>query len=226
MHKILKKWRRLKDKEKNQIIILVLALLVTIYVFFIFSVGSAKLQWSENMVSRQKNRMENEQHNINATIPADIGTLQNTAKRLTDEVALARREVIFYRNRLAPIADSDILQSLRVGITNLALASGVIVTSAKHGGIRRIKDDEAPATGEQQTALVKNAFRRPQIALKASANFTQLISFLSALPDLEYDVSVARMSINVKKQDYINYRNEGFRASNSSHLEIDLLIVL
>ena len=226
MHKILKKWRRLKDKEKNQIIILVLALLVTIYVFFIFSAGSEKLQWSENMVSRQKNRMENEQQNVNTTIPADIGTLQNTAKRLTDEVALARSEVIFYRNRLAPIADSDILQSLRVGITNLALASGVIVTSAKHGGIRRIKDDEAPATDEQQTALVKNAFRRPQIALKASANFTQLISFLSALPDLEYDVSVARMSINVKKQDYISYRNEGFRASNSSHLEIDLLIVL
>jgi uncharacterized protein YlxW (UPF0749 family) len=226
MHKSLKKWRRLKDKEKNQIIILVLALLVSIYAFFLFSPGVEKLQWSKNMVERQKNRMENELKNNNTTIPADINTLQNTAKRLNNEVVLARNEVDFYRNRLAPIGDSDVLQGLRVGITNLALGSGVIVTSAKNGGIRQIKDDEAPATEELTSALIKNAFRRPQIAIKATANFTQLINFLNVLPDLEYDVSIARMSINVEKQDYINYKDEAFKASNNSILEVDLLIVL
>lgn len=226
MHKLLKKWRRLQDKEKNQIIILVLAVLITSYVFFLYSPGSEKLQWTENMVSRQKNRMDNEKSLIDTTIPADVGTLQNTAKRLNDEVILARSEALRYRNRLAPISDSEILQNLRVGITNLALESGVIVISAKNGGISRIKENEAPDSQENLSSLIKNAYRRPQIALKANANFTQLITFLSAMPELEYSISIARMSLTVKKEDFHSYRNESFRASNSSSLVVDLLIVL
>lgn len=224
MQSLLKKWRRLQESQKNQVAILTVAVLVAAYAFFLFAPGKASLQWSQNMLSRQQNRMEIESQKELAELP-DVASLYKKIDRLKAKLEIAKTRAEKVHSRQAPITDTVVLQNLRVGITNLALRSGLIVTSSRNAGTRA-QDDEAPDRDEARNSLIRNAFGRPQIALKANANFSQLVGFLESLPELDYDVSVARMGMKVPTKSAVNYTNESFVATQTVSLDVDLLIAL
>ncbi|MEM7194800.1 MAG: hypothetical protein AAF402_07620 [Pseudomonadota bacterium] len=219
-----KKWRRLPEKEKNLTLALIMLLLITGYAFAVYAPSSEKMQWTENMVNRQKNRKEVKQSEQITDLP-DIGGLEQKLSRLSTLTDTARRELDRYESRQAPSDDPIVIQELQIDINALALAAGIDVLSVKNAGVS-LDGEQAPDTEEVLQTQTRNLFGRPQIQMKAKGSFGALMTFLSSLPDLSYQVSVSRIGLQAPTKNIPAYGSENFQISPVSTLNLDLLITL
>jgi len=177
---ISQKFKRLAAKEKQQIVILAVCVVVSIYTFF------AAMLWEEmfnveKLANRKENRIESRIGKIvepkfnNAISDKNLAIL---TEKLTD----SNQQISEITERFIPLNDADRLQQLKLNISALAEDIGLVI---KHLEVQDIKFQAKEEELAEFSDLHKKYYERPFLYIQAESRFFALVNFIEALKELK-----------------------------------------
>lgn len=179
--------------EKNRIIIIIVALMITLYFGVLFPISQKELTWEENMVSRKLNRIKTRAQQIpEPKVPVNV--LQKQSADLDTRLRVAESRIAQHLAGFASKKSTDELKALRLEIAELALASGIQVR--KMGGLAGTLDalddplKEPPPEFSDETV-------RPELTMDGAADFGGVLRFLDGLNGLSRHAVVMQMQMKV-----------------------------
>lgn len=166
----------MKPAEKNQLTIIVGAIMIALFVPFIYLRSSADLSFAESMVTRARYQMQ--RRHIDVKPPAvSAAALEREIAGIRREIESSRAALAEFRSRFAAVGDDD-QQMIKLEISQLAQDNEVVVD-----GLVFDSPDRVSQLG------------RPIISLQAHGSFQAAQAFLRGLPRLSRSVTVVRFSM-------------------------------
>ncbi|NRA56392.1 MAG: hypothetical protein HRU23_19810 [Gammaproteobacteria bacterium] len=189
------KYKRLPGKERSQIVVLVVCVVLSAYGF-----GAAML-W-QNMFEAQKlaNRKENR---INTRIgkieePKFDGSVsQVKLNTLQQQLANSQLELNLLTKKFIALDDATSLQQLKLSISELA---DNVELEIKHFEVLGIEHKTSEEELEEFNDSRSQYYKRPYLSIKAESQFYSLLNFLQALKQLEHVAVVQDMKIELHSQ--------------------------
>jgi hypothetical protein len=185
-----KKFKRLPTKEKQQIIILIVCVVVTAYTLF------AAMLWqemfnAEKMANRKANRIETrigkiEEPKFSSEISdKNLATLTARLKKSTQELSQLTQNFI-------PLDNAARLQNLKLNISELAENSGLNIKQFEVLGIKYKANEEELA---EFTDTRRQYYQRPFFSIQAESRFFPLLDFIENLKKLDNVAIVKQIQI-------------------------------
>jgi hypothetical protein len=166
----------MKPAEKNQLTIIVIAIVIALFVPFVYLRSSADVQFANDMVSRANLRMQ--RRHIDVKPPTvSAATLEREIVGIRQEIESSRAALAEFRARFAAVGDGD-QQMIKLEISQLAQDNEVVVDGLVFDSPDRVSQ-----------------FGRPIISLQAHGSFQAAQAFLRGLPRLSRSVTVVRFSM-------------------------------
>lgn len=166
----------MKPAEKNQLIVIAVAVTVALFVPFVFLRSAADLRFADSMVDRRLDRMQRRHVDVQPP-PVSAAAIEREIARVREEIAKNRADLAQYRTRFASVSDDD-QQMIKLEISQLAQDDAVVVDSLVF---------DPPERNLQ--------FGRPVISLQAHGSFQAAQALLRGLPRLSRSVTVVRFSM-------------------------------
>ncbi len=166
----------MKSAEKNQLTVVIVAVLVALFVPLVYLRSAADLRFADAMVDRRIDRMH--RRHIDVKPPTvSAAAIERDIARIRDEIAKNSAALAQYKTRFAPVS-GDEQQIIKLEISQLAQDDAVVVDSLVL---------DPPERNPQ--------FGRPVISLSAHGSFEAAKALLRGLPGLSRSVTVVRFSM-------------------------------
>lgn len=185
------KYKRLPAKEKTQLIILVICVVVSVYGFFAAMLWQDMFE-AEKLANRKANRIETRIGDIKEP-KLDSKISEKNLTKLKLELENSNAKIDKITQRFIPINDADRLQQLKLDISELADDMNLKISNFEVLGVE-LKDHEEELTEFNDTR--SQYYKRPYFAIEAKSKFYALLNFIQALNQLENIAIVQKISIN------------------------------
>ncbi|MEJ2423798.1 MAG: hypothetical protein P8101_04955 [Candidatus Thiodiazotropha sp.] len=216
----MKFWRLLGRKQQNQVLILVTALALGGYLVLWHLGNYRELAKTENLVSRERNRLENATGE--GKVPAPAAGLASQLESARRELADLRQRAGSRRGFFVPLDNSQEMQELRLSISSLAESRGVYIQSVEEVGQPRAEDVNAVLEPASLELNLDNPYKRPLLRYIATGNFFNLQRFLVDLDQLKYNVSPVRLSLGAILAEDI----EAEAVVQAQYLDVEMVLSL
>ncbi|MGL1958379.1 MAG: hypothetical protein OCD00_13790 [Colwellia sp.] len=189
------KFKRLPAKDRKQIVILVICVVVTIYSLF------AAMLWeemfnAEKMANRKANRIETRIGKIEEPKFASEISDKNL-KKLKSQLEQSNELLSQVTQRFVPLDDSDRLQKLKSNVSKLAEDLGLNIKQFEVLGIKyKITEEELT----EFTDTRRKYYQRPLFSIEAESRFFPLLNFIEALKKLDNIAIVRQIDISRDEQ--------------------------
>jgi hypothetical protein len=187
---MIERWRKLSAKERFKAQIVMAFMIIGVYGLILYPISHRKLQESERMIHRRKDRIE-KRANIK-----DVGGNNLSPKVLAVKIEDVEKRIEEVSTSFgggdldsgfAPVESDEARQELLVEISTLAERTGVDLLSISRKGV--------PVRNEKAAAPAPSDLGRPMLEIKAAASFKRLLDFLHGLKDLSFYVSVTNLKL-------------------------------
>lgn len=178
----------ISSKQQIQLIILVMALLVTGYSFWYAGVFKATA-YNQNMINRAQNRLSVKAKKTPAVPKTTVSAKQLIAKQ--EQLTQAQLTLTRLQQRFVPLQSKDEQQRLRHEISELAASLQmrvIVMEDAQRGGGR---DGRVAPKFEE----VSSYYGRPLIVLQALTQYHAAEAFIQELGTLSYFVAPVHMRL-------------------------------
>ena len=223
-----KKWRRKPEKEKNQIVMVVVVGIIAAYAAGIYQFTFEDHKKTINMYNRQQDRLKKKKA-VSAPKVINTGPLKNKLKSLDAQIIAATDTRKKLGGNFVPLEEKPLLR-LRLAINSLAEQSQMSSVRLQDAGLTSTRGktaSNAPVVGQLEN-VTNNPYGRPLINLRARGSYSGLLNFFQALPTLSYNVTILRYGVFVResKKDISPEQMLQVSARQSQPLEINILLAL
>lgn len=188
---LLKKYKSRSQKERMQIIALVVCVIVSAYGFL------AAMTWqemfeTEKLANRKANRIETRLGKIvEPEYNSNISEVRR--KKLNIELSESTEALSKLTEKFIPINNAMRLQELKLEISQLADDMNVKINTFDVKGIE-YKTDEEELSEYNDTR--RKYYQRPYFAIEGKTKFYALLNFLEALNELENIAIIKKINID------------------------------
>jgi hypothetical protein len=207
-------WKRLENKQKIQLGVLMLAIVVAGYSLWMASAYKT-LNEATNAANRKADRLEKRQA---ATQAPDFSSKNLEAE--LENITEGYSEVQLRRTQLSvdfiPLNNLDAMQNTRRRVTELASRVGLKVT--RFDALRNlVVEGEAPTSEEVRKMETQNRYGRPLMRFQSYSSYESIRDFLSELSRLETAVVPVNVQIElIEPEGEISKVNEQIVAIKTS----------
>ncbi|MCP4326266.1 MAG: hypothetical protein GY787_31410 [Alteromonadales bacterium] len=174
------KYKRLPAKEKTQLIILIVCVVVSAYGFFAAMLWADMFE-AEKLANRKENRIETRIGKI-VEPKFDSNITDKKLKEFQQQLVSSNEEIKKLTSKFIKVNDADKLQQLKLDISELADDVELEINNFQVLGVE-LKAHEEELT--EYTDTRSQYYKRPYFAIEASSNFYSLLNFIQALNQLE-----------------------------------------
>jgi hypothetical protein len=215
-------WKKLKNKQQNQILFLLVALMLGGYGFF-YTILDKQISYAENMVSRAKNRIEAKFGKL-TQIEVSPKRLKASLSKLDKSVSEKQLRLQKIKSGFAPIGSFAQLQEMRLAISKLAERSRMVVSRMEGGGGTRLGTNKEVSPGKDFIQLqTRNRYKRPLLNLVAVTDYQGLLAFLDGLDAIRYTVSPVNLKVKAKVPETLKSEQA---VELKQYLEVTMLLAL
>jgi len=184
------KYKRLPTKEKTQLIVLVVCVVISAYGFFAAMLWQDMFE-AEKLANRKENRIETRIGKIEEPkFDSDVSD-KNLAK-LQAELDTSNKEIKTITGKFIPLNNAESLQQLKLDISEQADDMGLKIINFEVLGVE-LKPHEEELT--EFTDTRSQYYKRPYFSIEAQSRFYALLDFIQALNQLENIAIVQKISI-------------------------------
>lgn len=190
----MKFWQRLGRKQQNQVLVLATALTVGAYLGLWHLGNYRELNNTENLISRERNRIE--ARSADEQLPPPAAGLAGELKSARERLDALQQQVVSRQGFFVPLSDTQAIQELRLSISALAESRGVRIQSIEEIGQPQADDANTVLEPSHLEFNLDNPYGRPLLRYTATAGFYNLQRFLIDLGLLSYNVSPVRLGLS------------------------------
>ena len=221
-----KKWRRKSEKQKNQIVLVVVLMVVGAYALAVFQFSFAEHKKTINLYNRQMDRLTKKKEKAPAKVP-DTASLAKQLKTIQGQINAAKTTREKLGGSFVSLEEPAEMRKLRFALTTMASEAGLDIKHIVDAGLVRTDNKSAPIAGEMEN-VTNNAYGRPLIRIRAESSYSGLMRFFQDLHSLSYKVVVVRYGVFVREQKQNISPDMMLEVSKSQKqpLQVSLLLAL
>ena len=222
-----KKWRRKSEREKNQITIVVVMMVVAAYALGVFQFTYSKNNEVLKLYNRQKDRLEKKKAKAPPK-PPNVGGLAKKLKSLESQIetGLSTREQL--EGNFVSLSEAAEIRKLRFSISTLASDVGIEIHRMVDAGLVRTANDNDAPTAKDMESVTSNPYGRPLLKIRAQSSYSGLLEFFENLSSLKYKVVVVRYGVFVRESKQTISADQMLKVSKAQRqpLEVSILLAL
>jgi len=189
------KFKRLPAKDRSQVIILMVCVVISAYGFFAAMLWQDMFE-AEKLANRKANRIETRIGKIEEP-KFDSNISDKNLAKLQIELTASQAEIDQLTANFIPYNNADRLQSLKLDISELADEVDLKIKNFEVLGAKFKAHEEELA---EYTDTRSQYYKRPYFAIEAQSHFYSLLNFIQALKKLDNIAVVQKISITRAEQ--------------------------
>ncbi|MEM7058493.1 MAG: hypothetical protein AAF557_12940 [Pseudomonadota bacterium] len=187
--------KKLTERDKDMYSVVICFLLILPYILILYAQTTKKISHTENMISREKNRIE--VHGTAPELPSEsTAELEAALAKIKERGDGVVSRVALREQRFAALDTVDDVKLLRLEIISLAEWTGVSLN--KFGDLT---DSEKTDSVGVLMEAARNQYKRPVVSLEVTSDFSRLVEFISGLSNLSKTVAVVRFEVEAPEFD-------------------------
>ncbi len=184
------KYKSLSAKDQRLMIVLIICIIVSGYGFIAAMLWQEMFE-AEKLANRKANRIETRIGKIEEP-KFDSSISDKRLKEVSDELFTSQEIIKQLTQSFIKLDDGELLQKLKLNISELADDSGVVIETFE---VLNIKHKQGAEEIGEFEDLREKYYKRPHLAIQASSDYFSLLAFLQGLKNLDKLAIVKQLQI-------------------------------